>query len=467
MRDFVLATVGVIVLAMFALVPMVIVVLAGEFFLSHFPYGRGARFLLIMFKSLRRNRLRTALTYLATFVLVAIVTMVWAALFFLDNITAEKAKDLKVIVQEKWQAFSQMPYSYARPLSEAAANRAVHPDDIVPQDSMTWQYYFGTVDPAKMTRESLIIGIALEPRKIPTMLDAVFDEFDPDQTPRSAETKRQYRQQAQEAVRLMEANKRAIILGQGCLAAINKQVGERITVYGTTYPGIDLEFDIVAEFPKGRYDQIAVLHRDYLNDALDAFPRTHGGMKHPLADKRLNIVWLQVPDLFAFTRAGEQINRSGLFRDPPVKCETLASGIANELGGFTDLIWGLRWLLSPALLGTMTLILANAISISVRERRPEMAVMKVLGYRPGQILALILGEAMLVGAVSGLLSAAFAYVIINVAVGYIPGSLVLPMPPAALWWGPAIGAFAALAGSFIPAWSGARVRVSEVFARAA
>ena len=44
-------------------------------------------------------------------------------------------------------------------------------------------------------------------------------------------------------------------------------------------------------------------------------------------------------------------------------------------------------LLVPAIVITMAMILANAISISVRERLTEMAVLKVLGFGPGRILA--------------------------------------------------------------------------------
>ena len=57
----------------------------------------------------------------------------------------------------------------------------------------------------------------------------------------------------------------------------------------------------------------------------------------------------------------------------------------------------MRWLLVPAILVTMALVIANAISISVRERRTEMAVLKVLGFHPTQILLLVLGEALLIG----------------------------------------------------------------------
>jgi hypothetical protein len=58
---------------------------------------------------------------------------------------------------------------------------------------------------------------------------------------------------------------------------------------------------------------------------------------------------------------------------------------------------------------TLSLVIANAISISVRERRPELAVMKVLGFRPMQILWLVLGESLLLGAGAGFASAGLTY----------------------------------------------------------
>ena len=49
----------------------------------------------------------------------------------------------------------------------------------------------------------------------------------------------------------------------------------------------------------------------------------------------------------------------------------------------------------------MSLVVANAISISVRERRTEMAVLKVLGFQPRHVMLLVLGEALLVGFLAG------------------------------------------------------------------
>jgi putative ABC transport system permease protein len=433
------------------------------FFLTGCPYGRGARFLSFVLKNLRRNLLRTSLTYLATFILGLMATIVWSVLYDLNPLTAEKSKDLKVTVAEKWQPHSQMPFAYAMALSEGAAAPSRY-EDVRPQDSMTWQYFAATLDAGKRTRENRVFFIATEPHKLLTMLDGLYDGLSPDQASRRKEPRLAQVGCFQEAVQKMENCKHGVILGRERLTILHKRVGERFTVTGLTYPGIDLEFEIVGLFPGGRYNQSAVMHRDYLNDALNAYPKAHGGCKHPLADKSLNMVWLRVPDPEAFNRVSEQIESSGLFQDPTVKCETLSAGVAWFLDGYRDLIWGLRWLLSPALVAALTLILANAIGLSVRERRTELAVLKVLGYRPGPILGLVLGEAALLGVVGGGVSAGFTYLVVNQGLGSI-NSLLNLIPTQALWWGPALGALAALAGSLLPAWSASRVCVAEVFAR--
>jgi putative ABC transport system permease protein len=100
-----------------------------------------------------------------------------------------------------------------------------------------------------------------------------------------------------------------------------------------------------------------------------------------------------------------------------------------------------------------------------------MAILKVLGFAPWQVLILILGEAILVGALSGALSTTTAWGFIN----QVMGGFALPIAffgkfkvaDAALWWGPAVGAIAAAIGSFLPAWSARKVKVTEVFSRVA
>lgn len=400
-------------------------------------------------KSLLRNLLRTSLTSLAVMVLVFVVTLVVSFLAVLDFVMMEKAKDLKAIITERWQVPSQMPYSYAPTLEKGAASRS---GDVQPEDSMSWSFYGGTLDPEKRTRENMLFAFALDPRKLRTMMDDL-ENLDPAVQQKLVE------------------NKRGIIIGLEKLQAINKRVGERIKVTSMNYKDIDLEFDIVGTFPDGRYNNSAAMNRDYLLDALDAYPRTHNGTKHPMADKALNLFWLRVPDPETYRRVADQIMTSSLYTAPAVKIETASSGIATFIEPYRDLLWGLKWLLVPALLITMALVIANAISISVRERRTEMAVLKVLGFGPGRILALVLGEAVLIGAGSGLLSAGLSYFLVHIVMGGIKFPIAfIPMfdiYPDALWWGLLFGAATALAGSILPAWSARTVRVSEVFAKVA
>jgi putative ABC transport system permease protein len=410
---------------------------------------RFRKYFSFIFKCLRRSLLRTFLTSLAVMVLVFVVTLVWSFVVVLDVIMTEKARDFKAIVTERLQVPSMMPFAYAPSLEEGAYEK---PGDLRPEDSMTWQFYGGTLDPTNKSWENFMFLFALDPYKLRTMMDDL-QNLDPS------------------LVEKMAVNKKGAIIGRTRLAKINKRVGENFKLTGINARGIDLEFDIVGVCPEGRYDQSAFMNRDYLNDAYDLYALQHGGTKHPLADRNLGLVWLRVPDSETFNRISHQIETSSRYTVPAVKVETASSGIAAFLEPYRDLLWGLKWLLVPALLITMALVLANAISISVRERRTEMAVLKVLGFSPGRILGFILGEALLVGVGSGLISAALSYGTIHLLMGGIKFPIaffpIFDVYLDALWWGVLFGGVTSLVGSIVPAWSARTVKVSEVFAKVA
>jgi putative ABC transport system permease protein len=403
------------------------------------------KYLVFVLKSLRRNLLRTSLTSVVIIFFVFQTTLILSVLAFLDRVMTEQSKDFKAIVSEKWQIPSQMPITYSEPLSRAAATTA---QDVRPQDSMTWSFYGGSTekDRDKRSIDNMIFFFCMDPSKLRTMME---DLENLDQN---------------EVDKLLD-NDRAVLIGRERLQKINKRIGDTITVYSMNYKDIDLRFDIVGTFPDGRYNQSAVMNWKYLQRKLDEYKRENK-QPHPMADKSLNLVWLRVPDSKAFGRVAQQIETSVEFKNKPVKCETMSSGVSTFLDAYKDLIKGMRWLLCPAMLFVMALVVACSISISVRERRTEMAVLKVLGFRPAQIMALILGEALLIGVVSGLLSAAGTYVAflggIKFPIAFFP---VFVVPVDALWWGFAIGIITGLAGSIIPAWSARSVKVSEVFAK--
>jgi len=415
------------------------------------------KFLRLILRNIRRNLLRSVLTALGTMVLVLVVTLVWSILMLLDLITAEKSENVKVLVTEKWSIPSRLPMSYANTLAQGAA---LEPDDVRPLDWMAWQFYGGSTEKDKITRESLIFAIATDPSKVLTMLDGM-EGLTPEEE-----------QLVQLYVERMKTNLQGIILGANHLRNTNKRIGDRIKLYGMgNFKGLDLEFEIVGVFPPGRYDTLAAFHSEYYARAFDAYERDHGGHKHPLAERSLNLVWLKVADTAAFNRVAAQIENSPYYTDPAVKCETASSGYAAFMDAFRDLIFFMRWYLTTACIVTLAMIIANAISISVRERRMEFAVLKVLGFEPAHIMLLVLAEALLIGAGAGLASAALTYTLINHVMGGLPLQLGFFsrffIPVESLFWGPYIGGGAALAGSILPAWSACRVKVVDVFSKVA
>ena len=414
--------------------------------------------LILIIRSLSRNLLRTSLTYLATYVLVFVVVSIWAILGFLDQVTQEKESNLKAIVTEKNQIPSQMKPSHE---DELKALIAELPDEYKPKngddDLMTWAFVGGSLDPQNRTPQNSLFLFCMEPKKLLTMMDGLEDLTG------------EQRALLKKAMEMMEENRTLIVLGKERLAQIGKRVGDEFQLTSFNYTDIVFKFKIIGVFPEGRYDQSAIMNRDYLKRALEEYKGYHNGKEHPLADKSLNLIWVRMPNKQAFEVLAEKVNSSGKF-NPAVKMETASSAIGSFLDPFKDLIWGMRHLLAPALLITMSLVISNAISISVRERRTEMAVLKVLGFRPWMVMALILGEAVLIGALSGFMATATAFAAIN-ALGGIPLPIAFfpkfTIPPAALWWGPAIGAATALLGSILPAWTASKVKASEVFSKVA
>lgn len=413
------------------------------------------KFFILIVKNLRRNLVRSMLTSAGVMVLVFVITLIWSILGFLDIATSEKTSNFKGIVTEKWSIPSQMPFAYASTLENGGARED---SDVKPIDSMTWQFFIGSTEKGQMGFNNFIFAFCMEPKKLLTMMDEL-DSLQPG--PRA---------ELEKAIQAMESKRQGIIVGQKRLAALEKKVGDRIKIFGTNYRDIELECEIVGTFPLGRYDNNTCINRDYLNASLEAY---QAKMKkpHPLANKTMNLVWVKVPDKDTFTKVSNQIDKSPMFATPPVKIETASSGVSNFLAAYKDLLTILRWVLAPSIIATLAVVISNAISISVRERRKEMAVLKVIGFQPNQVMFLVLGEAILLGVVAGSVSSIGTYFFVNKVLGGIPFPIAFfssfPVLDGALWWGAAIGFVTAFAGSIMPALSTRSIKVVDVFSKVA
>jgi len=138
--------------------------------------------------------------------------------------------------------------------------------------------------------------------------------------------------------------------------------------------------------------------------------------------------------------------------------------------GFVALAGNLALLLNVigmAVAFTILLVTANTMSIAVRERQQEIAVLKTLGFSSALVMTLILSEALLLGLMGGLLGILIARGIIAVLVN-VPflGDVLRAFPNLGLSPGiAAVGVGLALAlgllAGFIPALMAYRSRITE------
>jgi putative ABC transport system permease protein len=380
-----------------------------------------------------------------------------------DSITAEKENNLKAIISDKHQFPSKMRRGLESEIYDIAMNL---PPEMRPvngrSDIMTWSFVGGSLDPNNQTLKNSLFFFAMEPRKLLTIKDgktiSMMDGID-ELTPAELRA-------LNAAIDEMERNPKAVVIGADKLKLMEKKVGDRFRLPRTNYPGMELDFEIIAEFPsESRYAHSAVMNRDYFYRAVDELERKNG--KVDVSDICLNLIWIRLPTKESFKTMAAEVNKTGRFT-PAIKMETASTAFAPFLAPYQDLFWGMRYVLSPMIVVIITLVIAIAVSIGVRERRTEMAVLKVIGFRPWQVLALVLGEALLVGIISGTISTTLIYLQINY-MGGLPFKIAFfpkfMLTKEVLLWGPLIGSIASFVGSIVPAWTTHRIKAAEVFSR--
>ncbi len=116
---------------------------------------------------------------------------------------------------------------------------------------------------------------------------------------------------------------------------------------------------------------------------------------------------------------------------------------------------------------TILLVTANTMSIAVRERQQEIGVLKTLGFSSKLVMGLILGEALVLGLLGGLLGLFLAYGMIH-ALPNIPfvGDVVRNFPglglsPRIAMYGLSVALALGLLAGLIPATIAYRARITE------
>jgi putative ABC transport system permease protein len=412
----------------------------------------------LLIRTLLRSPLRTSLSYIAIFVLTTVITGIYSIVNFIGLATAEKESNFKVILTEKYTIPSQMPPGYEQRLKDVLRKL---PPELQPvngeQDVIAWSFVGGTTDPTNPRQENAIFMFCVDPLRITTMMDGL---------EKKDLTDAEYNEM-QKLTTMMKEDYKRIIMSKARLEKMNLKVGQKIKVTSLFYKDIVFEFEIIGMLPDGKYEGVGFCSREYLDKMVDAWSRSHNGEAHPLADKCVNLVWARLPKKESYEQLAAMVNDPKYFSAPSVKLETASAGIGSFLDAYRDIFFGMKYIMCPAMIIIMSLVIANAISISVRERRGEMAVLKVLGFRPFHVMFLILAEAVLIGFFAGFMSTFLCWWRIQNVKFQIAFLGAFYIPTAVILYGTLLGMVVAFVGSILPAWSARSVKVSEVFSKIA
>jgi len=381
------------------------------------------KFLTLLLRNVGRNKIRTVLTALAVVVLVAIYTLASAVTDTINHLVGSHASQSRLMVLEKWVVPSQFPIRYVPKIADV--------DGVA--DWTVWHFYAGLLDDAG-TRGA---GIATRMENLREMHPGL-EELDP------------------RLIKAMQRERTGALVGQRILDQMNWQVGQRFRVMSFTHLNKDLEFKIVGTLPGDVWAHNFFFRDDYYQEACD--------------DKdNVAIMWLQVADEQNGKRVAAEVEQ--MFANSPakVRVETESAGVAR-FAGRTNTIVSIINFVVAVLLIDMVIVLANSINMTVRERRSEMAIFKILGFQPSFILAMVIGEAVLIGALGGIIGAGTTYGIsllnaadqLPVRMSFL---LQFPIPAKFLLHGLVVGASVGLIGSAIPAAHAQRVGVAEAFSR--
>jgi putative ABC transport system permease protein len=153
--------------------------------------------------------------------------------------------------------------------------------------------------------------------------------------------------------------------------------------------------------------------------------------------------------------------------DAQTKTETEAAFRA----GFVSMAGNLAFLLNTIALAvtfTILLVTANTMSMAVRERRTEIAVLKTLGFPSALVMALILGESAALGALGGGIGLLIGWGLIQALPGLpfigeaVRGFPDLGLSPAIGGLGFALALVLGLGAGLVPALLAYRARITDM-----
>jgi putative ABC transport system permease protein len=380
------------------------------------------KFLRLIIKNVGRNKRRTVLTVLSVAVSVFLLATMQAVIAALGGISQLTGGEYRVIVRRNTSIADSMPEAYRQKIEQVSGVVASCPSNwfggIYKEDKPQYMFAQFFVDPK-----------------------ALFDvQFELQISP---EEKAAFQQE-----------RTAAAVGKKLADKYGWKLGDVIELKGAIYP-LDPRLTIRGIYT-GPQETNFYFHREYVEEAFGR-PGRVGQFR----------VRLDSPGSAA--RVMEEIDSMFKNSAAPTKTETeaaFAASFVSMLGNVKGLITGVGLIV----VFTITLIGANTMAMSARERFTEVAVMKTLGFRPAMIMTLLLSESVLIALLGGVLAVVAAKVIYQfVGLGDMLAIFLQNFKISSGTIALALGASAliGLVSGGIPAWNAARIRIVDGLRRVA
>jgi putative ABC transport system permease protein len=380
------------------------------------------RYLSLMFKNSLRNRRRSALTMLSIGMSLCLLGVLGALYRGLFLAPPTPGQELRLVTHHKVSITQSLPLSYGEKIRQVPGVREV----------MVWQWFGGTYKDAR-DQANFFARFSVEPEK--------FFGVRPEMS-------------------MPEDQKKAFLgLRTGAIASsdladrMHWKLGEKIFLTGDIFP-VNPELTLVGIVVDPNTTETLFFNEKYLSEML--------GPASPQQDQ-VGTFQVQVESAAQVPFVAKTIDDMFANSTAPTKSES-EQAFTLQFVAFLGNVKAFLMIICCAVTFTILLVSANTMAMSVRERIKEVGILKTLGYTPGTILFLILGEAGVISLLGGFVGLLFAFGLTDLVrhgPSFIQAMKTLTITPD-VGGGLLVLAFIiGIASSFVPAFNASRTPILE------
>jgi putative ABC transport system permease protein len=197
-----------------------------------------------------------------------------------------------------------------------------------------------------------------------------------------------------EQVEAWARDQRACIVGHITAEKYGLKIGDRLQFTGTMWP-CDLEFKLVGIYKGTIDDRNLFFHHKYLDESMGNLGQ-------------VGCWWVKVRSIDEMPAVLDRINRAFANTSAEVRAETERAFQMSMVSMWGNISILVKSICSVVVL-TLLLVSTSTMSMAIRERFRELAVLKAIGFKRREVFAFILAESFGLAAVGGILGVGGAW----------------------------------------------------------